>query len=99
MRLKRNATQRRVIIEPDQRVSSMKLPLTTVDNLASGRYLPRAGSIKMGIEGAELRALAGAAAVTRRFRPRRAICLYHLEDDPAEIPAFIGSLRQEYIQA
>jgi hypothetical protein len=39
--------------------------------------LPRVDFIKMDIEGAEQKALAGAAATLRAFRPRMALAAYH----------------------
>jgi FkbM family methyltransferase len=52
--------------------------------------------IKMDIEGAELNALAGAAAVIRRNRPKLAICVYHRADDYLDIPRIIHDLRPDY---
>jgi FkbM family methyltransferase len=60
--------------------------------------LPSAGPtyIKMDIEGAELRALAGATAMIRRSRPRLAICAYHRPEDLWEIPLFVRDLDLSY---
>ncbi|HEY1494629.1 MAG TPA: FkbM family methyltransferase [Candidatus Solibacter sp.] len=51
--------------------------------------------IKMDIEGAELDALDGTAAVLRRSRPALAICAYHLQDHLWRIPQRISHLMPE----
>ncbi len=98
MHLDQNATGHSFVIDSGHKVSSLRLPLTTVDNLVSELYLEKVDFIKMDIEGAERRALVGAAHVIRRFRPRMVVCVYHIEDDPVEIPALIMSLRRDYRQ-
>jgi hypothetical protein len=40
----------------------------------------------MDIEGAERKALAGAAGTIKQFRPRMSITTYHLPDDPEAVP-------------
>ena len=52
--------------------------------------------IKMDIEGAELKALAGAAATIRRFRPRLAIAVYHHPSDLWRIPKLILAMANGY---
>jgi hypothetical protein len=50
----------------------------------------------MDIEGAELKALRGAEAVLRRFRPRLAIAAYHRSDDLAALPDYLDDLDVGY---
>lgn len=52
--------------------------------------------IKMDIEGAEPRALAGAAGIMRRFGPQLAVCLYHDRRHLWEIPMQIAEMQPDY---
>jgi hypothetical protein len=52
--------------------------------------------IKMDIEGAEPRALAGAAGIIRGHRPVLAICVYHRQEHLWTIPEYIRSLDLGY---
>jgi len=74
----------------------IELPLTTVDKLVAELGLQRVDFIKMDIEGAERQAIAGAAETIKRFRPRMALCLYHLPDDPTVIPAAVLKVNPGY---
>jgi FkbM family methyltransferase len=58
-----------------------RVPLTTIDRIATELRLDRVDFIKMDIEGAERRALAGARETVARWRPRMAISLEHEPDD------------------
>ena len=73
-----------------------KIPLTTIDEIAGELKLERVDFIKMDIEGAEQRALFGAQKTLQAWRPRMAISVYHLDDDPQKIPAIIGAAVPEY---
>lgn len=52
--------------------------------------------IKLDIEGAELKALQGAANIIRRDRPRMAVCIYHKPADVIELADYILSLVPDY---
>ena len=84
------------VLKSDKTSGTVRLPLTTVDKLVAKLNLTRVDYIKMDIEGAERRALAGAAGTLARFRPHMAICVYHLADDPKAIPAAITRARADY---
>jgi FkbM family methyltransferase len=68
----------------------------TLDDYVAENKLTRIDFIKMDIEGAEMNALAGAASVIRRFKPRLAISAYHKPDDLWKIADKIRSLNSNY---
>lgn len=74
------------------------VPLTTIDALVAELKLPRVDFIKMDIEGAERKALAGAAKTIAAYRPRMALCLYHLPDDPPVIRSLALSMAPYKVQ-
>ncbi len=69
---------------------------TSVEADTVDRAAPDATFIKLDVEGAELEALKGAAAVIKRNRPKLAVCVYHRPGDLFEIPLFIKSLAPDY---
>ncbi|MBU2703218.1 FkbM family methyltransferase [Sporomusaceae bacterium BoRhaA] len=52
--------------------------------------------IKMDIEGAELKALQGAAQSIKNYKPKMAICVYHNPEDLWEISLYLKSIVPEY---
>jgi FkbM family methyltransferase len=74
----------------------LTVPLTTIDKLVAGMGLRRVDFIKMDIEGAEQRALAGARTTLDQFRPRMAICVYHRPDDLRMVPMIVPSVYQRH---
>lgn len=72
------------------------LPLTTIDKIVTELKLPRVDFIKMDIEGAERKALAGATETLKQYRPRMSICTYHLPDDPEVIPQVALAAQPDY---
>lgn len=66
--------------------SEIKVPLTTIDAMVAELKLKRVDFIKMDIEGAEVKALTGAKNALSSFHPRMAICVYHKNDDPVQVP-------------
>ncbi len=84
------------VVDWRKRGVTLRLPLTTIDRIVEQLALKDVDYIKMDIEGAERRALAGAADTIRRFRPRMALCVYHLKDDPAVIPARVLAASPDY---
>ena len=80
----------------DEPGHKLQLPLTTLDKIAAGLGLERVDFIKMDIEGAERQAVRGAAALIRQHKPRMALCVYHLPDDPVVISREVLALRADY---
>ncbi|MBI3684610.1 MAG: FkbM family methyltransferase [Acidobacteria bacterium] len=71
---------------PGAKPAAQKFPLTPMDKLVEELKLDRVDYIKFDIEGAERNALAGAKRTLARWHPRMAVCVYHLPDDPVEVP-------------
>ncbi len=76
--------------------TKVKVPVTTIDQIVSAAGIARVDFIKMDIEGAEKRALKGAAETLRRFRPRLAIAAEHLPDDYLELPKSVRGILPDY---
>jgi FkbM family methyltransferase len=74
----------------------IELELTTIDRMVEALGLERVDFIKFDIEGAERRALAGGEGILRRWKPRPAVSVYHVADDPTVIPAVIREARADY---
>jgi FkbM family methyltransferase len=75
---------------------TINLPLTTIDKMVAELQLDRVDYIKMDIEGAERKAIAGARETLARWKPRMALCVYHLMDDPQAIPAAVRAAYEKY---
>jgi len=78
----------------DKKVPSVRVPVTTIDNIVAELQLPAVDFIKMDIEGAEKNALRGGRATLMKFSPTMAISAEHLPDDPQAIPAQVKELVQ-----
>jgi len=85
-----------VVLRPPSSHPSVEVPLTTIDRIAAELGLPRVDFIKMDVEGAEVKALAGAAGVLARCKPRLAIAAEHKPDDAVTIPAAVRRARADY---
>jgi len=90
--------------ECDIRYSVGNSQSTVGEGEGHGRVVPldavlareRVSFLKMDIEGAELRALHGAAHTIRTQKPKLAICVYHEFRHLWEIPLYIKELVPEY---
>ncbi len=85
-----------VVLHPDDSHASIVVPLTTIDRIVAELNLPRVDFIKMDVEGAEVRAIAGARDTITRFKPRLAIATEHKPDDERTIPAAVRKIRTDY---
>ncbi|MEX2263273.1 MAG: FkbM family methyltransferase [Bryobacteraceae bacterium] len=84
------------IIHREGGVEGEKVPLTTIDKLVAELQLDRVDYIKMDIEGAEQRALAGARGTIGKFHPRLSLSAYHDPTDPERIPALVREMGPGY---
>lgn len=80
----------RIIHDSEQ---ALKIETETIDHVVEDDNVT---FLKLDVEGAELKALAGAENTIRRCHPRLAICIYHKPEDILEIPAYILSLSEDY---
>lgn len=73
-----------------------ELLVLRLDEIVEQLQLESVDFVKMDIEGAERRALSGAAGVLREFKPRMAICSYHQPGDADVIPQIVRQARPDY---
>jgi FkbM family methyltransferase len=83
-------------VRPIAHANFVEAPLTTIDKLAAELNLPRVDFIKMDIEGAERKAIAGASRTIAQFHPRMALCIYHVGGDEVAIPRMVRALVPGY---
>ena len=82
--------------QQNPRVSVIRVPTVTIDEMVAELKVERVDFIKMDIEGAERHALAGAARTIGQFGPRMALCIYHTPDDPVVIPKLARGAHGSY---
>jgi FkbM family methyltransferase len=83
-------------VRPIENARFMQVPVTTVDTLVAELQLPRVDFIKMDIEGAERKAVIGAQKTIARYRPRMALCIYHVEGDETMVPQLVREAVSDY---
>jgi FkbM family methyltransferase len=83
-------------VRPEHTHGGIQVPLTTIDKMVAELGLPRVDFIKMDIEGAEQRALAGARETMAKYRPRMEISVNHLPEDPRMVPVVIRRAKPDY---
>ena len=74
----------------------VQAPLTTIDKAVAELKLDRVDYIKMDIEGAETRALAGARETVAKFHPRLSVATEHSPEDGVLIPEAIRKIWPGY---
>ncbi len=82
--------------EEGRHSAQLRLPVTTIDELVRELGLDRVDFIKMDIEGAEAKAIEGAAATLRRWKPRLSIATENLPDDPWVLPTIVKRIEPSY---
>ena len=85
-----------VVMRPEGSHNGVTVPLTTIDHIVVELGLPRVDFIKMDVEGAETRAIAGASDTLTRYKPRLAITTEHGPDDERTIPQAVRKVRSDY---
>jgi len=83
-------------VRPIENAQFIEAPLTTVDNLVAELGLPKVDFIKMDIEGAEQKAVMGAKNTIAKFRPRMALCIYHVQGDEKMVPELVHNIFADY---
>ncbi len=83
-------------VRPIKNAQFVDVPLTTVDHLVRELNLPRVDFIKMDIEGAEQKAIAGGRETIAKFHPRMALCTYHVKGDEVMIPSEVLAIYAGY---
>jgi FkbM family methyltransferase len=73
-----------------------RVPVTTLDHLVRELGVERLDFIKMDIEGAEQKALAGGRETIAKFKPRMALCVYHDPTDPEMVPRRVKEIHAGY---
>jgi len=84
------------LFEPAKGTKIEGTPVLPLDDIVAQFKLDRVDFIKMDLEGSERHALEGAQQTLRRFKPRMAICSYHLADDPVVLPALVRKAQPTY---
>lgn len=87
-----NGTANSHIAESEEN-NMVKVKVISLDEMLGGRPV---SFIKMDIEGAEYKALAGARNTIVKNKPKLAICVYHKAEDIWELPGLILEMRPDY---
>jgi FkbM family methyltransferase len=83
-----------VIIKRGDRI--VEVEGISLDEWAVEHMIPRIDFIKADIEGAERNLLRGATRILQEFKPKLAICTYHLKDDPEVLENIILTANPGY---
>jgi FkbM family methyltransferase len=91
-----NFASNSVVKRPEGSHRGISVPLTTIDHIVTELGLERVDFIKMDVEGAESRAIAGAHDTLIRHKPRLSITTEHNPDDELTIPEAVRNVRADY---
>jgi hypothetical protein len=83
-------------VRPIENAQTIEAPLTTIDKMVEELRLPKVDFIKMDIEGAEQKAIAGAKKTIAAYRPRMALCIYHVQGDEVMVPKLVTGIAADY---
>jgi FkbM family methyltransferase len=87
---------RDTFVRPIDDAQFIEAPLTTVDKMVVELGLRQVDFIKMDIEGAEQKAIVGARNTIAKFRPRMALCIYHVKGDDTMVPKLVHDAVPDY---
>ncbi len=79
-----------------QQGGGLQAKFVSLDDWVEENGVPCIDFIKADIEGAERKLLTGAQETLKKFKPRLAICTYHLPDDPQVLEGLIKEAVPEY---
>jgi FkbM family methyltransferase len=85
----KNSAADSFLIKREGGIEGARVPLVPIDKMVAELELPRVDYIKMDIEGAEQRALAGARQTIAKYHPRLSLSAYHDPTDPENIPQLV----------
>jgi FkbM family methyltransferase len=83
-------------VRPLENAQTIEAPLTTIDKMVEELRLRKVDFIKMDIEGAEQKAIAGAKITIGTYRPRMALCIYHIQGDEVMVPKLVAGIVADY---
>ncbi|HEV3196817.1 MAG TPA: FkbM family methyltransferase [Bryobacteraceae bacterium] len=83
-------------VRPIEHAQFIEVGLTTIDKLVEELHLPKVDFIKMDIEGAEQKAVVGAKNTIAKYRPRMALCIYHIKGDETKVPQLVHDIVSDY---
>ena len=92
----KNSAADSFVLQREGAVDLERVPLTTIDQLVTELKLERVDYIKLDIEGAEPKALAGARETLAKYKPRLSVASYHQPDHPKLIPEVVRAARPDY---
>ena len=81
---------------PESLGSKVKLKAVSLDSFFLNGNIDVPTFIKLDVEGAEREALLGAEKIIKNFKPKLAVCVYHLSDDLWAIPLLVKDLNPSY---
>ncbi len=74
----------------------IQVALTTIDKIVADYTLDEVNFIRLDVEGAEAKALAGAVQTIKRWKPRISVAAYHEPEDPKRMTDIILKIRPDY---
>jgi FkbM family methyltransferase len=96
LRVDPNDSARDTFVRQIDNAQFIEAPLTTVDKMVVELQLRKVDFIKMDIEGAEQKAIVGARNTIAKFRPRMALCIYHIKGDETMVPKLVHDAVSDY---